>query len=833
MPQVKNSETIQLAILNSIGSSLDLQSNCIEFLRALLENFKCQFGAVWLFEHALRPTDHKNMSLISTLPKLEHNLTTIPQNHIILKNFGASDSLSYKVSDREAEGFKHLENLQQGNYIFFKLDKIGLIQLYTNNASVQIPITNSSIINIFKKFTISVHGCIAFQKLHREQAEKVKALRALESTEQKYRFVVQGLSEGIIISDLEGRIVFVNDKMLELSGYQHEELIGKNASRLMMFSGDAQKLSKRISSKLIEDAEEYVIEQKHKSGKIWIARIKESAYRSAADQVIGRLCLVMDVTTAKRAEAELIAAKHIAEKAQRAEQKFLANMSHEIRTPMNAVIGMAELLYNTSLTEDQKDFVDTLKFSADSLMGVINSILDLSKIEAGKLEFERKPIDLQKMLHGVQQTFHFKLKDKAIKVQMVLDEQIEYPIIGDPTRLNQVLTNLMGNAAKFTHEGFIKLRAKLVKKTTHTYTILFEVIDSGIGIEADKIKLIFENFKQADKEVTRKYGGTGLGLAIVKQIVALQNGKVEVISEKGKGATFKVTLEFPFASEPIQDEKLVLPDNFETIIQHSRFLVVEDNLMNQKLIARLMKNWSANFDLAIDGVEALQKSQEKKYDIILMDINMPRKDGYETTKEIRSNTNNMNKNTIIIALTAAALENEKLKAINVGMNDFVSKPFSSKELKTKIGHWLNNIDKNEASVENVIPQTGIVGVKIDKIPQVDLSYLMDMSNNDINFVIEMLEMFVLQIPDIIVNLQVELGRKNWGKIGDLSHKVKSNFKMLGLGQQEADAFEVERIVKSSSIEESRISFIINRLVDKVDLLIPKLKDELRKLSKRK
>ena len=832
MPQHKEIQELKLELLEAIGHSLDLQSNCVSILSALLGCLQCKFGAVWIFEHAIRPNGGNNLELVSALPKIDHHLKSIPSAHPIVTELSKVDYLTYDANHTNLSTFRQPKLTRSGTNFFFKLKKLGLIHLICEKSEIT-DLKTEILVDVFTKFAIAAHGSISFQKLHLEHSAKLKAQQALEATEQKYRFVVEGLSEGIIITDLEGRIVFVNDKMKSLSGYTQEELIGKNAAKILLLNTDNENKSQRLSSKIIDDMEEFLIEQRHKSGKVWIARIKESPYRSAANQIIGRLGLVMDVTESKRAEAELKAAKHVAIKAQRAEQQFLANMSHEIRTPMNAVIGMTDLLYNTELTEEQKDFVDTLKFSADSLMGVINSILDLSKIEAGKLEFEKRPIDLKKMLRGIRQTFHFKLLDKDIDVLMILDEQIDSQIIGDPTRLNQVLTNLMGNAAKFTHEGFIKLRVKLLKKKETSYIILFEVIDSGIGIETEKVKLIFENFKQANNEVTRKYGGTGLGLAIVKQIVELQNGKIEVISEKGKGSTFKVTLEFPFAKErPIIESNSGLQlKKIDQLIHQSRFLIVEDNLMNQKLITRIMKMWSANFDLAIDGLDAVAKSKEKKYNLIFMDINMPELDGYEATKTIRKDQLNVNKDSTIIALTASALLNEKTKAIEAGMNDFVTKPFNAKDLKSKIGVWLSQQELSNKEILPSIPQTTVKGVPIDKIPQIDLTYLNDMSNGDESFVIEMLDIFVIQIPETILDLKVQLTDKNWKLIADLAHKLKTNFMMIGIRKQKEDVIELEKMIRTNEIEEEKITFLINQIIDKTNLVIPVLKETIHKLRK--
>ncbi len=523
---------------------------------------------------------------------------------------------------------------------------------------------------------------------------------------------------------------------------------------------------------------------------------------------------------------ELRKAKNAAEHAQRAEQQFLANMSHEIRTPMNAVIGMTYLLSETQLSEPQKEYVDSLRFSADSLMGLINNILDLSKIKAGEIEFEEKPFHLQNLLEGLQQTFQFKVKEKPVQILLDYDIAIDNLVIGDPTRINQILTNLLGNACKFTSRGTITIKTKLQKSPASKYKIALAIIDTGIGIPKEKQDLIFQNFKQADIKVTRKYGGTGLGLAIVKELVDMQNGDIKVKSKEGKGATFQVVLTFGNSGiKAIDTEKNEERTNTKImdLLQQQSILVVEDNEMNQKLITKILDIWNCSYDLAMNGKEAIEFTNHLPYDLILMDIHMPEMDGVLATSLIREDQNNPNQHTPIIAMTAAALLEEKNRGLAAGMNDYVTKPFSPKRLLNKICHLLNlKLDK---PVEALTPSIDT----ITKMVNIDLQYLYDFSNGDSAFVRDMVTTFLVDTPSAFKNLHVAYADKNWEMISHTAHRLKPNYMMLGMKEQQETAFQLEQKTKQNQFEEQVVLQLINDLEKATEIAYPVLKKKLEDL----
>ncbi len=405
--------------------------------------------------------------------------------------------------------------------------------------------------------------------------------------------------------------------------------------------------------------------------------------RDDKGRVIQVLGSSSNISNIKKAEAEMRIAKLQAEEAARVKSEFLSNMSHEIRTPMNAIIGLTELL----LTEKHKPFVEenlqAIKQSADNLLVIINDILDFSKIEAGKMIIETIDFDFAYQFEHIARIMAHKASEKKLTFKYHLDENIPEILIGDPFRLNQVIINLTGNAIKFTHFGFVKIQTKLLKEANETVDIRIVVKDSGIGIPQEKHQSIFESFTQAGSDTTRSFGGTGLGLTITNQLVKLMGGRIEVKSELDVGSEFSVFLSFRKGSKQNVDRKK--EKHTEIPLSNIKILIVEDNIINQKVISQLLKSWNCTFKIAGDGQECLQQLSKNNFNIILMDLQMPVLDGYETTKLIREGiAGSQCKNIPIIALTADAFPETRKKVFDIGMNDFVSKPFNKGELNRKI-----------------------------------------------------------------------------------------------------------------------------------------------------
>ncbi|MEO6682096.1 MAG: response regulator [Ginsengibacter sp.] len=463
-----------------------------------------------------------------------------------------------------------------------------------------------------------------------------------------------------------------------------------------------------------------------------------------------------------------ISEKKVVESA-KIKEVFMTNMSHEIRTPMNAILGFTGLLKHKKLDKESLEYVRTIEQSGENLLIIINDILDLSKLGAGMLKIDKRPFNIRDLLNSVKGIFSNKLEEKNILFTTVVESSVPNVLLGDATRLTQILVNLVGNALKFTNKGSISVGIYNKGISGDSINIGLMVADTGIGIKKEMQEQIFERFQQAEDSIIRNYGGSGLGLSIVKDLVKLQNGTIEVNSVPGKGTAFHLLIPFGIVTgEKIETVRVNENESdFELSHPTGRILVVEDNIINQSLISHLFKNWKLKFDLANNGKEALAKLQTHKYSLILMDIQMPVMDGYTATQKIRQT---FKLSTHIIAMTAHALTAEKDKCFEFGMNDYISKPIRENNLRQIINQYGSQSYKSSSE-----PPSGM-----NHYAFINLQYMQEISSGNKEYEKLVTEQFLEAIPEDLTGLENAWKDRDIPKMRHIAHNMKTTVSVMGL-----------------------------------------------------
>jgi two-component system sensor histidine kinase/response regulator len=519
-----------------------------------------------------------------------------------------------------------------------------------------------------------------------------RAEEALKEAEKKYRSIFENAVEGIFQNTPAGHFISANPAMARMLGFDSPEELIRTHNDIERQGYAEPALRNKIKQMLEENGVvtgfEYEVCRKDGT-KIWVAE-NSRIVRDAEGRPLYYEGSVRDITQRKEAEVELRTAKDAAESANRAKSEFLANMSHEIRTPMNGVLGMTGLLLDTSLTQEQKKFAETIQLSGEALLTIVNDILDFSKIEAGKLELEIVDMNLAHLVRGTVELLKETARSKGLELHASIDPDAPVLLRGDGGRIRQILINLLGNAIKFTAHGQVELVISLDRQTAETASLHFRIIDTGIGINLETQARLFQAFTQADGSTTRRYGGTGLGLAICKELVEKMRGEIGVESAAGAGSTFWFTVELQkqpkggaaIVSQGTRDLRVREPkaslDHYGEAVQPHRVLIAEDNAVNQYLVTAQLKKLGYAADVVTNGVEVLEAFSRVPYDVILMDCQMPELDGYETTRQLRSRGGHQ---PLIIAMTANAMEGDRELCLAAGMDSYISKPMRIADLK--------------------------------------------------------------------------------------------------------------------------------------------------------
>jgi len=529
--------------------------------------------------------------------------------------------------------------------------------------------------------------------------ERKKAETALKASEVRFRSMVESLPDPYSEIDLEGSITFVNQAFLHETGYRHDELIGKKFG--MLLDEKNARLAKRVYAEIYKTGhpvKNLEMEWIAKNGRSVLSEVSVNPLVEADGKVTGFQSVYRDITERRQMEIALSRAKEAAETASNAKSEFLASMSHEIRTPMNAILGMADLLTETPLNKEQQKFVQIFREAGENLLNIINDILDISKVEAGHIHLEHIPFDLGKLVEQTGDILSVRAHKKGLELSCRVAPGVPTKLMGDPTRLRQVLINFIGNAVKFTEAGEILLDVRLanpsaIHKEQNTVDLTFSVKDTGIGIPADKVHHIFERFTQGDSSTTRKYGGTGLGLTISKSIVELMGGTISVESEQGKGSVFSFTAPFAMQTEMTPGEDAcALVD-----LTGRRALVIDDNANNRLILREMLTQWGivvSSADSGPSGLETLREAQQTgmPYDFVILDYQMPGMDGLMTAVEIRKEPKWSS--LAIIMLSSGYPQEDIAAAKKIGVDRFLYKPVKRNDLQEAI---CGELGKKEAA----------------------------------------------------------------------------------------------------------------------------------------
>ena len=591
--------------------------------------------------------------------------------------------------------------------------------------------------------------------------------------------ILESLISMILVRDIDGNVIFATPSVEKMLGYPLEQIMGDKWLKVTCKNkNEAENVSNAIHKYIFFDKKSSIDihRQKIKTADGDFKWIEWEYSKGVNDSYIS---IGTDITKNILAEIELKNAKEFAEQSLKIKNQFLANMSHEIRTPLNAVIGFTDLLLESELTSEQKEQLETMRNSGEILLSLINNVLDLSKLESNKHTTEEIHFNLHERLDGIVKMMKLKANEKNISLNLVVDKKTPIQVVGDPTKLEQILLNLIGNAVKFTDEGVVTVSVKQIEESKDSSKVYFEIKDTGIGIISNKINTVFAAFTQAKSDTSRIFGGTGLGLTIVKKLVTLLEGNIEVESVFGEGSVFKITL--PFIKGKIEDNTTEKqPKTLMNQPLNLSVLLVEDNKTNQLLAKTRLDRWKCKVDIANNGIEAVKKTQQKIYDVILMDIQMPVMDGYEATKIIKNDISERVSLIPIIAMTAYASNADIKKARNVGMDDYIFKPFKPDELYGLLKRYGNTSIDKEIEPKKVNRKIKNGAVK----KYVDLKFIRDETLNESAIIKLLIESFITDFEEFLETINVELPNKNWEGLYQATHKIKPSVMMFGIDKMQ-------------------------------------------------
>ena len=675
----------------------------------------------------------------------------------------------------------------------------------------------------------------ALEALRREIAERQRAEEEL----RRLKLTFEHMWNGVLITDGAGNITEWNPGAERMFGVTRDVMLDRLLSAL-----PGAPLRPRLEQQVLAGVQHASfwtgeLSFTRPDGSECIASMNVVPVWDQEGVLSSTVCVCRDITERKRVETEMRRAREAAELADRAKSEFLANVSHEIRTPLNGIIGLTELTLDTELQPEQREHLELVKSAADNLLQIINDLLDFSTIEVGKLALLSVPYRLQELLRDTIRPLSIRAHERAVAMTCHIRPDVPDSLVGDPGRLRQVLTNLIGNSVKFTDHGEINVRVGLQKRAEEELTLLFSVRDTGIGIPKDKQSLIFEAFSQADSSSTRNYGGTGLGLAIASRLVELMGGRIWVESQPGQGSTFYFTVMVHTtagaapqarrrprigAPEPENDLAKSPPSQPDAVVtappaaprarQAWKVLLAEDNPVNQKVAVRMLEVGGCTVKVAGNGREALEALAADSYDILLLDLQMPEKNGLEVAAEIREQEQRIGGHLPIIALTAHAMKGDKEKCLQVGMDAYFSKPFKREEVLAAIDQLAGRFPQSPKSPAPTAPEAGA------KVKVLDYDSILAQYEEDPDLLLEVIDVFREDSIKQRKRLHEALQAGDAAAFGKVAHTIKGAVSNLFAPSAQEAALRLEMIGKSGDLRDARAA--LQDLEAKLDRLDPEL-----------
>ena len=603
--------------------------------------------------------------------------------------------------------------------------------------------------------------------------------------EKRYRDLFNHSQALICTHDLEGRLLTVNPATCKILGYEEQEMLGRNLAEYIPEKHRAkfeEEYLKSIRNSNGAASGEFCVLSKSGEEIYLLYKNYRREEFGVEPYVIG---FSQDITDRIKMEKELRFTKQLTDEIARAKESFLAHMSHEIRTPMNGILGIASLLSKTQLEPQQRNYLQLIQESSNNLLVIVNDILDLEKIVAGKLQLETIPFKMVDKIATTIQSFIYRAEEKELGLIFQNFVPADLVVKGDPYRLSQVLNNILSNALKFTETGHITIVTGIRENTGDNVIVEITISDTGIGIVKERLSTIFEPFEQADATISRKYGGTGLGLAICKNMIEMQNGDLQVQSEEGKGSSFTIRLPYELSVEATPDSEVRQEIDYKSLGPR-KVLVAEDVELNQFLARHILESWDFQVVIAVNGLEAIEQLGKDAFDCILMDVQMPEMDGIEATHRIRNMPDPVKANIPIIALTANALKGDSEKYLAAGMTDYLAKPFDEERLFRVISRNLTRTPSAAPAAPppsvpaNDTHKNNNTIMSSDNARLYDLTMVQSVSGGDEGFIKKMVALFIETVPQNLQDLKNALQAENWEQVGKTAHKLKSTIDSMGI-----------------------------------------------------